>query len=127
MSHPPKRPTKKQQAAMDAAYEARKQVLTARTARDAATPPWLKALRQYIDAAIQHHLAMYERDEDGYASSDMAGEEQCEELWTQVVAAMSSSMELAGGTPSQEPCLTVEVRPYEMSAEAMADRRKKRR
>ena len=81
----PWRPTKKQQAAMDAACEARKQVLAARTARDAATPLWLKTLRGYIDAVVQHHLAMNEVGDDGHYTSDMAGEEQCEELWTLVL------------------------------------------
>ena len=84
----PRPPTKKQQAAMDAAYEARKQLLAARTARDAATPLWLKALRQYIDAAIEHCLAMQEVGGDGHYSSDMAGQEQCENLWTNVVNAL---------------------------------------
>lgn len=84
----PWEPTKKQQAAMDAAYEARKQVLAARQARDDATPPWLKALRQYIDAAIQHHLAMHDPGEDGYYGSDSAGQEQCEEAWAQVIEAL---------------------------------------
>ena len=88
MSHPPKRPTKKQQAAMDAAYEARKQVLAARAARDDATPAWLKGLRAYIDAAIEHSLATQEVGGDGHHSSDMAGQEQCEELWTNVVNAL---------------------------------------
>ena len=54
-------------------------------ARDAATPPWLRLLRQYIDEAILHQIAMTERGEDGHTSSDRGGEEACEALWTQVV------------------------------------------
>ena len=84
----PKRPTKKQQAAVDAAYEAHKQALAARAARDAVTPLWLTALRGYITAVVDHHLAMQEVGGDGHYTSDRAGEEMCEELWTQVVEAL---------------------------------------
>ena len=59
-------------------------------ARDAATPPWLLSLRKYIDAAIAHHGAEIERDEDGYAYSDKAGEQECEALWDDVVKSILS-------------------------------------
>ena len=59
-------------------------------ARDAATPPWLLSLRKYIDATIAHHGAETERDEDGYAYSDKAGEQECEALWDDVVKSILS-------------------------------------
>ena len=89
----PRRPTKKQQAAMDAAYAARQQVLAARQSRDDITPAWLQHLRAYIDAAIAHQLAEGDRDSEGYAISDPAGREQCEEVWSQVIAALGPSVQ----------------------------------
>ena len=103
----PWKPTKKHQAAMDAAYEARKQVLAARQVRDATTPTWLQALRQYIDAAIEHHIAMQEVGGDGYYTSDSAGEEQCEEAWTQVVQAVQVQETSAGETITGRDVFTI--------------------
>lgn len=88
----PYRPSKKVQAAMDAAYAARQAELAALAARDAATPPWLLALRQYIDAAIAHYWEENYRDEEGYTSSDSKGEAECEALWTQVVLEINVSL-----------------------------------
>ena len=66
--------------------------IEARVARDAATPAYFLRLREYIDAAILHQIALKECDEGGYTSSDKAGEEHCEMLWTQFVKALHSQV-----------------------------------
>lgn len=74
------------EVAIEAFRVERQQKLDVIIARDAATPPWLLALRQYIDAAIAHYCAENERPEEGgYTSSDDKGRDICEALWTQVV------------------------------------------
>lgn len=73
------------EAAMEALRAERQQKLDALATRDAATPPWLKALRQYIDATIEHHWEENTPDSEGYLSSDHKGRGACEALWTQVV------------------------------------------
>lgn len=87
MPRTPKRPPYDPEvaAAIEAMRAERQTHINALAARDAATPPWLMALRGYITAVVEHHLAMQEVGGDGHHTSDMAGEEQCEELWAQVV------------------------------------------
>lgn len=63
--------------------------IEARVARDAATPASFLRLREYIDAAILHQIALKECDEGGYTSSDKAGEQQCEMFWAEFVKALS--------------------------------------
>lgn len=71
--------------------------IAAKKARDDATPPWLLRLRDYIDAAIDHKLAMAECDEDGYTSSDMAGEQRCENLWVDVANLICAAQKVQTG------------------------------
>ena len=75
---------------MDAQYARHKMVLESRQIRDDTTPEWLKALRQYIDAVAEHACWEHQPDADGYTSSDRAGQERCEQLWSHVVTALQA-------------------------------------
>ena len=140
-------PTKKQQATMDAAYEARKQVLAARQVRDDATPAWLKALRQYIDAVAEHAYWEHQPGADGHTSSDSTGAEHCAVLWALVVATLPQeprvtaadlhiptniareAQEIGARDDERRQRLELadEIRPYQLSAEAMNVARRKKR
>lgn len=94
---PPLELSEELQEAIDARRRHVEERIAKQMARDASTPPWLMSLRKYIDAAIDHHIAETERDEDGYASSDVAGQKQCEILWYEIVEHIQSHERLHNG------------------------------